>query len=53
MKVGKNQVIWVTYKVIKPTQTTFMRRRHILEGVVLLHEIIHKLHRNKYDRVFV
>ena len=30
--------------VIRPTQITFMQGRHILDGVVTLHETIHELH---------
>jgi hypothetical protein len=40
-------------KVIKPTQTAFMPGRHILEGVVILHETIHELHRKKLDGVLL
>jgi hypothetical protein len=41
----------VAPKVIKPTQTVFMPGRHILEGVVVLHETIHEFHRKKMDGV--
>jgi hypothetical protein len=34
-------------RVIKPTQSAFMPDRNILEGVVILHEIIHELHNKK------
>jgi hypothetical protein len=50
-KVGTNRVTGVAPKVIKPTQTAFMLGRHILEGVVVLHETIHELHRKKMDGV--
>jgi hypothetical protein len=50
-KVGTNRITSVAPKVIKPTQTTFMPGRHILEGVVVLHETIHELHRKKMDGV--
>jgi hypothetical protein len=33
--------------LISPTQTAFMRGRNILEGVVILHETIHELHKKK------
>jgi hypothetical protein len=29
-----------------------MPRRYILEGVVILHETIHELHRKKMDGIF-
>jgi hypothetical protein len=32
---------------MKPSQTTFLPGRYILEGVVILHETIHELHRKK------
>jgi hypothetical protein len=50
-KVGTNRITSVAPKVIKPTQTAFMPGRHILEGVVVLHETIHELHRKKMDGV--
>lgn len=37
--------------MISPSQTAFMPGRHILEGVVVLHETIHELHRKKMDGV--
>jgi hypothetical protein len=50
-KVGTNRVTEIAPKVIKPTQTAFMPGRHILEGVVVLHETIHELHSKKLDGV--
>jgi hypothetical protein len=50
-KVGTNRVTSIAEKVIQPTQTDFMPGRHILEGLVILHETIHELHRKKMDRV--
>ena len=43
-KVATNRLTGVAQKVVKPTQTAFMPGRHILEGVVVLHETIHELH---------
>jgi len=43
----------LAHKVIKPTQTAFMPDRHILEGVVVLHETIHELHRKKLNGVLL
>jgi hypothetical protein len=37
--------------VIRPSQSAFIPGRNILEGVVVLHETIHELHRNKMDEV--
>jgi hypothetical protein len=50
-KVGTNRITIIAKKVIRPTQTTFMAGRHILEGVVILHEMSHELHRKKMDGV--
>jgi len=40
-------------KVISPSQTAFMRVRNILEGVVILHETIHELHRKNLSGVIL
>jgi hypothetical protein len=39
-KVATNRITKLAEKIIKPTQTAFMPGRHILEGVVVLHETI-------------
>jgi hypothetical protein len=46
-KVLANRLSSIACKVIKPSQTTFLPGRYILEGVVILHETIHELHRKK------
>jgi retron-type reverse transcriptase len=46
-----NRVALVAQKVIKTSQTVFMSGRNIMEGVVILHETIHELHRKKLDGV--
>ena len=48
-KVLANRLNIVINKLIKPTHTTFMTGRYIMEGVVILHEMIHesKKRRNK------
>jgi hypothetical protein len=48
-KVGTSKIPEVVHIVVRPTQTAFMPGRHILEGVVVLHETIHELHRRKLD----
>jgi hypothetical protein len=50
-KVATNRVSDVAHKVVRPSQTAFMPGRHILEGVVVLHETIHELHSKKLDGV--
>ena len=37
--------------VVKPTQTAFMQGRNILDGVVVLHEMVHELRRKKLNGV--
>jgi hypothetical protein len=34
-------------QVVRPTQTTFMKGRYIIDDVVTLHETIHELHHKK------
>jgi hypothetical protein len=46
-KVATNRISIIAEKVIRPTQTA------ILEGVVILHETIHELHRKKLDGVLL
>ena len=50
-KVATNRISLVAQKVISPTQTTFLPGRNIMEGVVVLHETIHELHRKKKSAV--
>jgi hypothetical protein len=50
-KVATIRIADLASKVIRPTQTAFMPGRHILEGVVVLHETVHELHRKKLDGV--
>jgi hypothetical protein len=52
-KVGTNRIAKIAETIISPTQTAFMPGRHILEGVVILHETIHELHRKKLDGVLL
>jgi hypothetical protein len=39
--------------VVRPTQTTFMQGRYILDGVVTLYKIVHELHRKKMSGVIL
>jgi hypothetical protein len=52
-KVLNNRILKVADKLIGPSQTTFIPGRYIMEGVVVLHETIHELHRKKQDRVLL
>jgi hypothetical protein len=44
-KVAVNRLIGIAEELIRPSQTAFMPGRNIMEGVVILHETIHELHR--------
>ena len=46
-KVATNRISKVAQKVISPTQIAFLPGRNIMEGVIVLHETIHELHRAK------
>ena len=50
-KVATNRMTSVAQNVIRPSQAAFMPGRHILEGVVVLHETIHELYRKIMDGV--
>ena len=39
----------VANKVVSRVQTTFIEDRFILDGVVLIHEVMHELHKGKSD----
>jgi len=52
-KVLTNRLSVVTQKIIRPSQTTFIPGRHILEGVVILHETIHEMHKKKKNGVIL
>jgi predicted acylesterase/phospholipase RssA len=41
----------IVESVVQSTQTAFMPGRHILEGVFILHETTHELHRKSMDGV--
>ena len=42
-----NIILKVADKLIGPSQTAFIPGRYIMEGVVMLYETIHELHRKK------
>jgi hypothetical protein len=39
--------------IIQPSQTAFMQRRNILDGVAVLHEAIHEMHTKKLHGVIL
>ena len=47
IKVLANRLTAVANKVVRQSQMAFMPGRNILEGVVVLHETIHELHKKK------
>jgi hypothetical protein len=51
--VASNILTGITQKVISTTQTTFLTGRNIFEGVVVLHETIHKMHRKTLNGVIL
>jgi hypothetical protein len=44
-KVLANRLTGVADKIVRMSQTAFMPGGNILEGVVVLHETIHELHK--------
>ena len=50
-KVGTNRLMGIAQKVVRSSQTAFMPGRNIMEGVVVLHETIHELHKKKLDGI--
>jgi hypothetical protein len=50
-KVLTNRLALVAQKAIQPTQTAFILGWNIMEGVVVLHETNHELHRKKQNGV--
>ena len=52
-KVLANRLTGVANKVARPSQTTVLLGRSILEGLVVLHETIQELHKKKKDGVIL
>lgn len=52
-KVLTRQIGSIADKIIRPSQTSFMPCRNILEGVTVLHEMIHELHKKTIDGVII
>ncbi|WVZ51633.1 hypothetical protein U9M48_002757 [Paspalum notatum var. saurae] len=52
-KVATIRLNSVTNHVVNPSQTAFMKGRNILEGVFILHETVHELHRKKQNGVIL
>jgi hypothetical protein len=43
----------IATKLINPSQMAFISGRNIMEGVVMLHEIMHEIHRKKMSGVIL
>jgi hypothetical protein len=52
-KVAMNRMDGIVENLISPSQTAFIPGRNIMEGVVMLHETIHELHRIKMNEVIL
>jgi hypothetical protein len=52
-KTLTNRLVPVAKRIIGPNQTGFVKGRNILEGVVILHEVIHELRRSKSQGVIL
>jgi hypothetical protein len=48
-----NRMTGIALKLISPSQTIFMSGRNIMEGVVMLHETIHEIHRKKMSGIIL
>ena len=46
-KVLTNRLVPIATKIIGESQTGFVKGRNILDGVVVLHEVLHELSRSK------
>jgi hypothetical protein len=49
--MGTNRVTKIAQKTISPSQTAFLSGRNIMEGVIVLHETIHEMHRKKQNGI--
>jgi hypothetical protein len=47
--VATNRIFQIAQKVISPSQTTFLLGQNIMEGVIVLHEMIHEMHKKKQN----
>jgi hypothetical protein len=52
-KVTTNRISQVAQKIISPSQTAFIPGHNIMEGVIVLHETIHEMHRKKQSGVIL
>uniref|UniRef100_A0A8R7RBS2 Reverse transcriptase domain-containing protein n=1 Tax=Triticum urartu TaxID=4572 RepID=A0A8R7RBS2_TRIUA len=50
-KVATNRFNSIADHVVRPSQTAFMQGRNILDGVVILHDTVHEMHRKNMSGV--
>ena len=50
-KVATNRLNSVADHVVRPSQMAFMQGRNILDGIVILHETVHEMHRKNMSGV--
>jgi hypothetical protein len=50
-KILANRLGLVIHKIISHTQTAFIKDRHIIEGIFIIHETIHEIHHKKLPEV--
>jgi hypothetical protein len=53
MKVVVRRLTKVVEKLVSQSQTAFIPGRNIMEGTIILHETLHKLHRKKMNGVIL
>jgi hypothetical protein len=52
-KVATNRISQVAQKVISPSQTAFIPSHNTMEGVIVLHETLHEMHRKKQSGIIL
>jgi hypothetical protein len=53
MKVVVRRLTKVVEKLVSQSQTAFIPGRNIMEGTIILHETLYKLHRKKMNGVIL
>jgi hypothetical protein len=48
-----NRMALVAQKIIRPSQTAFMSGGNTIDEAIILHEIIHEMHRKKLDGIIL
>jgi hypothetical protein len=53
IKAMTNRMTLVAQKIIRPSQTVFMSGGNTIDETIILHEIIHEMHRKKLDGIIL